>query len=188
MAIVGLKDLYFVKLTTDDKDTLTYDGTVTKIAGAINAKITPAMNTSTLYTDDGPDETATALGEIAVELQVKDVPLSVQSVLLGHAIGGTDKILRKKASDDPPYVAIAFRSLKSNGKYRYIWLYKGKFQLIKENYKTKAENVEFQTPTINATFVKRQNDKAWIAMGDEDATGWTAAVGTGWFTKPFART
>jgi phi13 family phage major tail protein len=187
LALVGLKDLYYAKLTKDDGTGINYD-TPSKIAGAINAKISPSVNTGILYADDGPDETISALSEISVELQVKDLPLSIQAVLLGHTINGTTKIMRKNADDVAPYVAIGFKSLKSNGKYRYTWLYKGKFQLVKEEYKTKEENIEFQTPTIEGKFVKRQNDEAWMAQGDEDATGWTASVGTGWFTKPFART
>lgn len=180
---IGLRDLHYALLTTDDATTIAY-GTPEKIAGAINAKISPKSNTSTLYADDGPDEVASALGEITVEIQVKDLPLAIQAALLGHKLG-TDGVLLKNASDVAPYVAIGFKSMKSNGKYRYVWLYKGKFQLQEQEYKTKEDTPEFQTPTIEATFVKRQKDGNWQAIGDEDETGFTA--GATWFTKVYEK-
>lgn len=174
---VGLKDLHYALLTADTSAAVTYDSPV-KIAGAISARISPAVNTATLYADDGPDEVTSSLGEITVELQAKDIPLSVQAALLGHTIGA-DKVMVKKANDTAPYVAIGFKSLKSNGKYRYIWLYKGKFQLQEQEYRTKEDTPEFQVPTLVGTFVKRIKDNKWQSIGDEDATGFTQA--STWF-------
>ena len=67
---IGLKDLHYAKLTKDTSTTVTY-GTPASIAGAISAKVSPAVNTATLYADDGPDEVTSALGEITVELVAK---------------------------------------------------------------------------------------------------------------------
>jgi len=180
---IGLRDLHYALLTSDDATGVAY-GTPAKISSAINAKISPKSNTSTLYADDGPDEVATALGEIAVEIQVKDLSLQVQATLLGHTLG-TDGVLLKNASDIAPYVALGFKSLKSNGKYRYVWLYKGKFQLQEQEYKTQEDTPEFQAPSIEATFVKRQKDGLWQAIGDEDETGFNA--GTTWFTTVYEK-
>ena len=174
---VGLKDLHYALLTADTSAAVTYASPV-KIAGAISARISPAVNTATLYADDGPDEVISSLGEITVELQAKDIPLSVQAALLGHTIGD-DKVMVKKANDTAPYVAIGFKSLKSNGKYRYIWLYKGKFQLQEQEYRTKEDTPEFQVPTLVGAFVKRIKDNKWQSIGDEDATGFTQA--STWF-------
>jgi phi13 family phage major tail protein len=179
---IGLRDLHYAALTKDDDTGVTY-GTPVPIAGAINAKISPKVNTSTLFTDDGPDEVSSALGEIEVELSVKDLDLATQAVLLGHTVG-TDKVMLKKADDVAPYVAVGFKSLKSNGKFRYVWLYKGKFKLPEQEYKTKQDTPEFQVPVITGTFVKRQNDGAWQAIGDEDDTGFS---GTGWFTAVYQK-
>jgi len=180
---VGLKDLHYALLTTDDDTGTTYS-TPEKIAGAITAKVSPTVNTSTLYADDGPDEVATALGEITVELNVKDLPLEVQAALLGHTLGD-DGVLIKNAGDVAPYVAVGFKSVKSNGRYRYVWLYKGKFKPPEQDYKTKEDTPEFQTPTISGTFVKRQSDGDWQAIGDEDETGFTA--GATWFDTVYEK-
>ena len=87
---VGLRDLHYIKLKTDDEKTgVEYDygtgGTdkPKKIAGAISARISPSSNTATLYADDGPDEVASSLDEITVELNVKDLSLDVRPICWG---------------------------------------------------------------------------------------------------------
>lgn len=175
---VGLRDLYYAILTKDDSTGVAYQ-TPVKIAGAINAKISPKVESETLYADDGPSETATSLGEIDVELETKDLPLSAQAALLGHTI--SNGVLIKDADDVAPYVAIGFRSKKSNGKYRYVWLFKGRFETPEQEYKTAEDKPSFQTPKIKGTFIKRDYDGFWQAIGDEDETGFTA--GNTWFNN-----
>lgn len=180
---VGLKDIYYAKLKTDDESGATYE-TPKKIAGAINAKISPKSNTETLYADDGPAETATALGEIEVEIEVADLPLTVQAELFGHTV--EKGVLLKNADDTAPYVALGFKSKKSNGKYRFVWLYKGMFELPEQEYKTQEDKPTFQTPKAKGIFVKRQYDNAWQAIGDEDEAEFTASAT--WFDKVYEKT
>ncbi|WP_297988623.1 major tail protein [uncultured Anoxybacillus sp.] len=165
---VGLRDLYYAILKKDDSTGVAYQ-TPVKIAGAINAKISPKVDTQTLYADDVPSETFTSLGEIEVELETKDLTLSVQAALLGHKI--SNGVLVKEADDVAPYVAIGFRSQKSNGKFRYVWLTKGRFETPEQEYQTKEDKPSFQTPKLKGTFVKRDYDGVWQVIGDEEETG-----------------
>jgi len=174
---VGLSSVHYAIMTEDISTGTTY-GTPKPIPGAIAANIEPAVTSTTLYTDDGPDEVANALGEITVTLQVKDLPLETQADLLGYEAPSGGVTIRY-ADDVAPYVALGFKSLKSDGDYRYVWLYKGKFESPEENFKTKEENIEFQTPTITGKFVKRVSDDQWQNIGDEGDTGFTA--GDTWF-------
>jgi phi13 family phage major tail protein len=180
---VGLKNLHYAPLTKDDQAGVTYS-TPIKIAGAIEAKITPQTNSSTLYADDGAAETSSAMGEVLVEINIKSLPTDVQKALLGHTLN-SDGVLIKKSDDVAPYVAIGFQSANSDGSIKYVWLYKGKFELPEENYKTKSENVEYQTPTTKATFVKREFDNAWQASVNSGDTGIKAGVIPGWFTAVY---
>lgn len=173
---IGMRDLYYAKLTKDDATGVTYE-TPTLIAGAISAKVSAKTDSVTLYADDGAFETASSLGEITVELELADLPLSVQADLLGHTL--TNGVLEAKATDEAPYVAIGFRALKSNGKYRYYWLLKGRFEIPDDESQTKEDKVKFQTAKIKGTFVSRVYDGKWKLVGDEDETGFTA---TDWFT------
>lgn len=183
-ALIGLKDLYYATLTKDDGTGVTY-GTPVKVAPAINAKITPSVSTEVLYADDGPAETAVALGEISVELETSDLPLEIQAALLGHTLDATAGVMTKKSTDTAPYVALGFKSQKSNGKYRFVWLLKGKFAPIEEEYKTKEDKVTYNTPKIKASFVKRSKDDVWQYIADEDS-GFTGA--STWFTSVYAPT
>lgn len=177
---VGLKNLYYAVLTKDDATGVSYLAPV-KIAGAINAKISPKSNTEVLYADDGPDETATALGEIDVEFEAKDISLADQAALLGHSIVGG--VMLKKATDVAPYVALGFMSKKSNGRYRYIWLTKGMFALPDQEYATGEDKPKFQTPKLKGTFVKRAYDDLWQRIADEDHPDYVASIGANWFNS-----
>lgn len=179
---IGLDKLHFAVMT--DEETYT---TPKPIPGAIEATITPTTNTATLFADDQADEVATSLGGIEVSLNVKDLPKEIYAELLGATITD-DGVLVETKNDVPPYVALGFRSLKSNGKYRYFWLYKGKFQLSEETYATRTDTPEFQTPTITAQFVPRAKDGKWRARVDEDDTGVDPSVIQNWFNAVYEET
>ena len=181
---IGLKDLHYALLTSDSSTSTTYD-TPVPIIGAINAKVSPAVNTAVLDADDHPSEVVTEIGDIAVELNTKNLPLSVQAALLGQTLEGG--VLYKAKTDIPPFVAIGFKSIKANGKYRYIWYYKGKFAPHEQEYQTrKSGTPEFQTPTIKGVFMPRESDNRWQAKGDEDEPGFNAAAT--WFDAVYEAT
>lgn len=181
MATIGLRDVYYAKLKTDPVGgTATYD-TPVRIVGAISANVNPNSSSASLFADDGPQDTAATLGEISLELNMSDLPLATQAELLGHTI--EDGVLKKKGGDVPPWVAIGFRTLKSNGSYRYYWLNKGKFATPEEDLKTKGDSIEFQTPTITGSFVKRDSDDEWQRQADSDDTESATAI-TNWFKSP----
>lgn len=179
---VGLSDVHYAILTTDTDSGATYEAPV-KVPGAITAKISPKVDSATLFADDGPSETASALGDIEVEIEMKDIPLDVQAAWLGHSV--SNGVMTKKSNDTAPYLALGFKSLKSNGKYKFVWLYKGKFQLPEDEYKTKEDKITFQPVTIKANFVKREYDTAWQAVADEDATGFVASTAQNWFNAVY---
>jgi phi13 family phage major tail protein len=176
MAQVGLNDLHFAILTEDTKDTLTYEPTEPMV-GAINATISPTVNTQELYADDQLWESVSALGKIDVEVETADLPLDVRAKILGNEI--VDGVLVENKGDIAPHLALGFKSLKSNGKYRYIWLLKGVAQPMAEDYSTKKDNVEHKTPKIKFTFMPRLHDGEWKHTADEDSVDFTGA--STWF-------
>jgi phi13 family phage major tail protein len=150
LAQVGLNDLHFAVLTEDTKEVLTY-GIPEPMVGAINATINPTVNTQELYADDQLWESISALGKIDVEIETADLPLPIRAKVLGNKI--VDGVLIENKEDIPPHIALGFKSLKSNGKYRYVWLLKGVAQPMAEDYSTKKDNVEHKTPKIKLTFM-----------------------------------
>lgn len=178
MPLIGLKDLYVATIDA----TNAYAAPV-RLAKAIEASITPNVSTVTLYADDGAAETASSIGNIEVTLNVDDLSSDSYALIMGKT-PNADGVIMEGSEDSPPYLALGFRSLKSNGAYRYVWLYKGRFQLSEEAYKTKGEEVEFQTPSVSATFVANE-DGQWRARVDSDDTGVNQTVIESWFTAVY---
>lgn len=183
--MIGLRNVVYAELTNDPPagGKATY-GEIKPIAGAISANINPNASSETLFADDGPFETASTIGQITLDLNVADLPLEVQAELFGHEITPNGVLIRK-AGDIPPWVAVGFKSLKSNGKYRYTWLAKGKFGLPEQNNETKGDSVNFQTPTATGSFVKRECDDEWERHIDEDSAGFTPEQAENWFKNPY---
>lgn len=179
-ALVGLKNLYYAIMTGDSDSGATYLAPV-KIAGLIEAKIDPKTNTSTLYADDGPAETASVIGEVTIELKVSDLTLEAQAALLGQTVvNGT---VVRKTTDISPYVALGFVASKSNGKLRFTWMLKGKFEAPGSDHKTKEDKVDFQPQTIRGTFIRRDFDQGYMRLADEESPSFAASVGNNWFTS-----
>lgn len=183
MATVGLRDLYFFPITKDDDTGTTYDAPV-KIGKAMTANVQPQFNTAELRADDGVAETAESRGVTNVTVQTDDISKEAQAKILGKTINA-DGVLMDSEDDRPPYGAIAFRSEKANGKYRYVVLYKGKFTLPEANYETKQETPAFQTPTINGRFIRRNSDNLHGAQVDEDDEGIAQSIIDNWFSAPY---
>lgn len=181
---VGLDKLHYAIMTDEVNET--YD-TPKPIHGAITATVTPTTNTETLYADDQAAEVASSLGGIEVEIGVKDLPADVLKDILGNTVNAEGVLIDSK-DDNPPYVALGWRSRKSNGKYRYYWLYKGKFQPNEESFQTKEDSPTFQTPTITAQFIPRDKDGRWRVRVDEDGTGVDPDVITNWFNAVYEET
>ena len=176
---IGLRDVHYALLETDNNEVgATYQEPAALI-GAITANINPNASTETLFADDGPMEVASTLGNIELELTMADLPLDVQAVLLGHTWDDVAKQLIRKSEDTPPWLAVGFRALKSNGEYRYVWLLKGKFMVPEEGHETRGETIEFQTPTITGAFTKRDFDDKYQILGDSDVEDFVSAE---WFT------
>ena len=177
--IIGVDDFHFAPLTEDSAATLTY-GTVVAVPGLSEIAINPETTSATFYADNGAYCVATGLGKVTVEISLADIPLDVQAALLGHTL--TAGVLVKKSTDTAPYVSVLCKTLKSNGKYRYLQLTKGKFELVSETAKTKGESVSLEAQKIKGTFIARIKDKTWMRSADEDATGYLPETGTAWFT------
>lgn len=178
---IGLNNLVYAVLTKDDATGVAY-GPVKPLADIASLDINPTVNSNSYYANDGVSEIATALGETGLSLEVKSVPLAVRAELLGHSYANGQ--LEISGSDTPPYVAVGFKSLQSDGTYYYVWAYKGKFKVQAQSFKTKAENIEFSGVKLEATFGNRSYDNKMFREADGSDANFNPAIGTGWFNSP----
>lgn len=176
MATIGLRDLYRAPITVDESGKETY-GTPARMAKAISAELSVEVAEAILYADDGADEVVKEFVNGELTLNVNDLLPADLAALLGQT-QDDDKVVYAGENDDPPYFAIGFRAKKSNGQYKYLWLYKVKFSIPSENYTTKGDSIEFTTPEIVGQFIKRP-DGLWKA---EHVATPTETAATSWFT------
>lgn len=179
---VGLQDIVYAKLLSGDTITEApvYE-TPKYLLPAITANVTPNVESNTLHGNDGPILTENALNDIEVEIGIANLTLEQRADLLGGTIDD-DGLLWNNSDDQAPEVALGYRRSMSDGSFMYTWLLKGKFQIPTEEATTKQGEVEFQTPTITGTFLKRIYDNQWRVTADSNNPASAAKIAT-WFTK-----
>lgn len=177
--LIGFDKCHYAIVTEGD-GTDTY-ATPKPLPGAISLNITPQTNDAVLYADNGPYESATALGGIDVELSLAELSLEDQVTLFGQKLS-SDGVVIRSGSDVQPYIALGGRCLQSDGTYRYFWLLKGKLSLSSTENKTKGESIEYNTPTLSGSFITAQNGQWLIEANSKKSASaianWFQAVPT----------
>ena len=174
---VGLKNMVLAPLTEDTEAALTY-GPLQLVAGAIEASVTPEnADPDVQYADDQEFDVLYPDPELNFKTKIADIPLSIQEQIFGNKIDDNGVLIRT-ASDKPPYFAVGFMSEKSNGKFRYVWLFKVRAKPVTENYQTKeGGTVTRQTGEVEWVALKRTHDGQYQAVADEGENGFTLAKG-----------
>lgn len=184
MATIGLDKLYYAPITENDLGEETY-GTPKVLAKAMTADLSVELNEATLYADDGASEVVKEFKAGTLSLGIDDIGASVASDLTGSTID-TNGVVISASEDGGDPVAVGFRAKKSNGKYRYYWLYRVKFGIPATNLATKGDSITFSTPTIEGTIMRRNKEDAfgkhpWKAEVTEGAEGVDQEVIDGWY-------
>ena len=164
-ATTGIKKLVYAVML--DTALETYD-TVKTAPPLISIKVAPKVDTAKLYADNQIVETATSVGDIAIDIETQDMPLEVQADFLGHILDPATGTMSYNITDIAPYVAVGYQRTKANGKSRFVWLFKVKFEEISEEGKTQEEKVAFQTPKLTGLAIANLAG-AWKEVGDEDS-------------------
>ena len=188
MATIGLDKLYYAKITEDENGNETY-ATPVQLAKAMNADLSVELAEATLYADDGAAEIVKEFKNGTLSLGVDDVGASVASDLTGATIDANGVVVSTSEDGGDP-VAVGFRAKKSNGKYKYYWLYRVKFGIPATNLATKGDSITFSTPTIEGTILRRnkvdgQNKHPWKAEVTEGDSAVTADTITNWYKEVY---
>lgn len=188
MATIGLDKLYYAKITEDENGNETY-ATPVQLAKAMNADLSVELAEATLYADDGAAEIVKEFKNGTLSLGVDDVGASVASDLTGATIDANGVVVSTSEDGGDP-VAVGFRAKKSNGKYKYYWLYRVKFGIPATNLATKGDSITFSTPTIEGTILRRNkvdgNGKhPWKAEVTEGDSAVTADTITNWYKEVY---
>lgn len=176
---IGLRDIHIALLTKDDNSGTTYD-VPSKLERAISAKLSPKSNSENIYSDDTVEDVITAFEGIDVEIEINQLSLESRAKLQGSKV--VKGVLIESKDDIAPTLALGFKSKKNNGKYRYVWLLKGKFELASDEYDTEGEKPQPKSAKLKGTFFARDFDGNYRFIADEDAIGIDSTIITSWFT------
>ena len=188
MATIGLDKLFYSKITEDETGEETY-ATPVQLAKAMSAELSVEVAEAILYADDGASEIVKEFKSGTLSLGVDDIGASVASDLTGAAIDANGVVISTSEDGGNP-VAIGFRAKKSNGKYKYYWLYRVKFGIPATNLATKGDSITFSTPTIEGTILRRnkvddQGKHPWKAEVTEGDAAVTADTIANWYKEVY---
>lgn len=191
MATIGLDMLHYAKITEDENGNESY-GTPQKLAKAMSADLSVELAEATLYADDGAAEIVKEFKSGTLSLGVDDIGAAVASDLTGATIDSNGVVISTGEDGGDP-VAIGFRAKKSNGKYKYFWLYRVKFGIPATALATKGDSITFNTPTIEGTVLRRNkldgaNKHPWKAEVTEGDATVTADTITNWYKSVYEPT
>ena len=153
MATIGLDKLYFAPITLSANGYESY-GTPVQLAKAISASLTVELAEGELYADDALSEKVSEFKSGKLSLGVDDIGIQAARILTGATVD-QNGVLVSSTEDTPMPVAIGFRAKKSDGTYRYYWLYKVLFSVPGAELNTKGDSISFSTPKIEGTIMRR---------------------------------
>ena len=186
---IGVDKLYYAKVISDTEEGTTYSAPVW-MQGVNAIGYNPNTQSVSYDADDGTYESYSADGEIQTTITVADLLPEIYADIMGLSTDVNGMIIEGEG-DNPPEVAIGFRSQKSNGQYRFIWILKGKFSKQQEDYNTKGgQGITYQGKQIMHTAQKRTSDGERRHILDSDDTRHSLTVAqlssaeNGWFSSP----
>lgn len=188
---IGVDMLYVAPITKDDESGIEY-GAAIRLPGLNSIGYDPATQSGTYDADDGAYETMSGDGETKVTIKVADLLSEHYALLLGVS-QDTTGVLEEGIADNPPEMAVGFRSQKSDGSYRFVWCLKGKFAKSAEAYATKSTSgVAFNDRELVFTALNRVYDgkkRRQLDSNDPKLPEGTTLVTlseptTGWFSDP----
>ncbi len=182
---IGLRDVVVAELLTDPQGGTPTYGPVRPLVGAIDFDFQDNSGDPDVQDyDDGEHDVIMPEPETTGTMELADLPPASLAMLEGHRVDNNGVVVRNN-EDKPPYFAWGFKSVKSNGKDRYTWYYKGRASREDTKYTTKKrKEVNRQTSKLKVTFVKLNstgNDKVYV---DEDTPEFATAKAT-FFSAPY---
>jgi len=188
MATIGMDMLFYAKITEDAEGNETY-GEPVRLARAMQGDLSLDLAEAQLYADDGAIYVVKSFRTGTLSLGVDDIGVKVAGDLTGAEIDDNG-VLISASENMGESVAVGFRAMKPDGKYRYFWLYKVKFGFPPVSVQTKGDSITFQTPTIEGVVSRRnrpddRDQHPWKAEVTEGDTGVASSVIEGWFDEVY---
>lgn len=160
---IGLSDLRVAKRAEDG--TVETDSTI-KIAGLVAADVEIDMFSESFYADDVVANVETGFSSGKVTTELLGLSLEEYATITGNEI--VKGVVVDNTNTIAPVLTMSFKSLKSNGKYRYVSIPQVKANVTGESFKTKEDGVEVVNVEVEFNIVPLENG-VWRLRVDEDS-------------------
>lgn len=165
LPMIGLDMLHIAEIIEDTKDSLSY-GDPEHVPNLVEAGFNPNASNEVFFADNGPAASYSQIGAPEITINAADLSPKMYAKVTGAKYEKGQ--VRYGAEATAPDVAVGYRRKKTNGEYRHIWFYKGKFSLPEEDGQTASDSVEFQTQELTFTAVARMHDGDIFTRVDSD--------------------
>ncbi|WP_425203982.1 major tail protein [Priestia megaterium] len=170
MALAKLSKAHVAELLKDD-GVVGY-GTIRRLRGLVSLNMEVKETTELFHADNVVDDKYTKFEECTVTLVIKEMPLEDYRYLYNKTVD-TDGLTVDKTDDEQSWKAFGFEGGIGKNDKRMVWLTKGYFEPISEEFKTEAGGVEVITQELQGTFIARATDNVWRKRADSTDTNMT---------------
>ena len=173
----GTDDLYCAEVLYDNNETTGAEGTngyvtddVFRLAPVAEISRTTEQASDTKYYDNKPAFTINAEGADTITLNIPALDLPTLAKITGKAIDDATGALMD-GEGTPKYFALGYRLGLTDGTYRYVWRYKGSFNIPDESSATKNAGTDSngQTLTYTGIMTNHKFTKAVDKQGNSTA-------------------
>lgn len=187
-SVVGLDQVH-VSLVTQDDASAYMAGTPEYFAPSTEAVAEPESSLETQYADNMPFDVMASEGVTKLTLTTTAIPIEILAKYLGKVFDtASGRLFDQGGNATPPDAALSFRSMKSNGKYKYFQYLKGKFSVPNDEAATKETKATPKPAKIIFTAINTVHEfdlgdvtkSVKRIVGDEDTTNFS---GTGFFSQ-----
>lgn len=164
---IGVDKYTFFKVKSEEAGNITYD-TGVELPGTVEIAPTDSGGSEVFDADNGAYEITSYIEKIGHDITNADITPEVDALWRG--LEKKDGLVEVGGNTAPPYFAVAWRVLKSDGTYRYIRYYKGQYNFASNvGGKTKPSSgaPEKQTAKANYTAAQREADGMYYGYIDE---------------------